>query len=270
MTLTPIQLLVCGSAAEVPDDERDERTIVLVGLGRLVNSYFDFCQKFKEDINSTRSSYFLPVALRSLMETATIALLARIDPLRVIHSSRSQDSENYIKSRQQASALKWKGDIISDDVTGRSDAKDGDKQGKQVWDPNIGPQKLPRALLSDHSCEAFWIPACRNSSKWLSSNLKVDSAWARELMNAQPDDFQKHKVGAGNRLYSELSKGIHPEFAVRREAEFDAATLATSLENAMKWVSTLAFISHFALGISLGVSADHALAALLAVEDSLK
>lgn len=264
---TPIQLLLCGSAADVPTDERDERTNALAGLGELINSYFEFSIGFKKEIGSARASYFLPIALRSLMETATIALLARVDPLRVIHSSKSQDSADYIKSRQQASALKWKNDIIGEENTNHSETGNDSKSQKNPWDPNVNPQKIPRALLSEQSCEALWIPAFNNSTKWLSSSKsEVSSEWKNELLKLNPEDFKKQTTGTGNKIYSELSKGIHPEFFVRREVKFDESTLATALENSIKWVTTLALISHFASGIRIDLSREDAFNKFIEVE----
>lgn len=257
MSISPIQLLICGKAADVLDDERDEKTNVLIGLGRLVDSYYNFSLEFKQKIETPQASYFLPLTLRSLMETATIAMLTRIDPLRVIHSSMAQDNENYIKSRQQSSALKWKGDIMIDEAPKHDAVKDGNK--KAIWDPNTNAQKLPRALLSEQACDALWTPAIKNSIKWLNNNPIGNSPWLRELQKIEPEDFQRTETGIGNRLYSELSKGIHPEFAVRREVEFDANTLATSMEDSIKWISSLAFVSHFSPGMSVGIPFEQAL-----------
>jgi hypothetical protein len=261
--MSPIMRLVCGDIGRIAPDERDEAIEVLVGLSHLIGSYYTFALDFKKSASLPQSSFFLPVALRSLMEASAIALLTKVDPLRVIHANKCQDSENYLKSRQQASALKWKGDVMADEVPS-ADGK------KSIWDPNMSTQKLPRALLSEHSCQALWIPATKASIKWLTSRMVSDSQWIRDLLNIQPEDFQKVTVGTGNRLYSELSKGIHPEFAVRREIEFDEATLKTVSENSMKWVSTLAFVSNFATGFGPQSNFDDALADLLSIEADMK
>ena len=291
MGVASVEKLICGNSSAVPEELKDEKISVLSGLGRLITSYYQFALDFQKDLNSSQASYFMPVALRGLMETTAIALLARVDPIRVIHSSKSQDSENYSRSRQQASGLKWKGDIVGDEGSfqpapviqadppapvvptgtlpagskGAQMAK-STKAAKLIWDPAIGPNKIPRYLLSEQMWEAFWMPAMKNTTKWLGAKGPQKSIWITELMGLQPDVLHKNVVSQGNRIYSELSKGIHPEFAVRREAEFDAATLSTHFDMTAKWVATLGFISHFASGFQCGVSCDEALTEILEVE----
>ena len=205
MSIQPIELLVCGRAMDVPEACRDEKVKVLVGLGRLTSSYFNFAVEFKKDLSAPKASYFMPVALRSLMETASIALLARIDPLRVVHSSLVQDSGSYNKSRQQASALKWSGDIVGDDSKQvPAEAKDGkpiEKSSKLLWDPSIGSQKIPRHLLSDHMWKAFWMPSVNNVIGHINNNKQIKSAWIQEFVGIEIDNFQKTIVGNGNQIY---------------------------------------------------------------------
>ncbi|WQI20976.1 hypothetical protein U2S91_23030 [Stenotrophomonas maltophilia] len=226
---------------------------VLKGMGRMVNSYFSFGIEFKKDFSSSMSSYFLPVALRSLMEASSVALLTRLDPLRVVHSSKSQSNEKYDKSRPQASAIKWKGDVI-------------EEGNASLWDSAVSSQKLPRSLLSATACEAVWVPAHRNAVQWIEKSGLNDSVWLHAVEKQNSEDFRKIFVGEGSQLYSELSKGIHPEFAVRRESEFDAETLSSLLERTSKWVSQISFLSHFAPGLSFSMDREAVYNSVLEVE----
>lgn len=255
--------LVCGSANEVRGLE-DESTVVLAGLSRLVSAYYNFSIEFKVNLTAPQSSYFLPVALRSLMESAAVTLLLRVDPLRVILSSKSQNSATYNKAAPQASALKWKDDIVGDAPRKNSDPN---APVKGLWDSSMASNKLPRHLLSEQMCEAFWTPAAVNLTNW--KNLP-NSDWMRALQNLTPIELPKKLIGDGNQIYSELSKGIHPEFAVKREAEYDSATLQTYIERTLQWVASLGLLSHCVSTFSARIAIDEALQLLQKIEKIAK
>lgn len=145
----PLEQLICGSATATDVALEDEATLVLKGLSKLMICYYNFSLEYKQDLSRLQSSYFLPVALRSLMETAAIGLLARIDPLRVILSSKSQDSAAYNKATPQASALKWKGDVMGEIVKSTATSVSGVAGQPTVgnlWEPNLSSAKLPSSL----------------------------------------------------------------------------------------------------------------------------
>jgi hypothetical protein len=254
--------LACGGLDQGVELE-DEALVALKGLADLIESYYGFCMGFKADINAATASYFMPVALRSLMEASAIALLCRVDPLRVVLSSKSQSSGTYNKGQQQASAIGWRTDIVGDKAAPLAPGA----PAKTLWDPSLSSQKLPRQLLSEHMCEAIWIPAVRNFS-----NAKdlPDSAWLKELLSSTPAELPKKLIGEGNQVYSELSKGIHPEFAVRREAEYDGPTLLTYMEKVLKWVASLGLLSHYAFSFASRVPRNDAIAAFLVIEGAAK
>ncbi len=252
--------LVCGPRSFEVTDEGSKS---LSGLADLVESYYTFTKDFRCDINTPKASYFLPVSLRSLMESSAIALLARIDPLRVILSSKSQDNASYKKSQQQASAISWRHDIAGESkgpVPENAPKKD-------IWDPTISSIKLPRHLLSENMIEAIWTPAASNLANHTNP---PDSEWLKDLLQQDPKALISKIIGTGNMLYSELSKGIHPEFAVRREAEYDGPTLLTYTENTLKWVASLSLLSHFAPSYNNKLSFKDALAAIQLVEEATK
>lgn len=252
--------LVCGPRSF---EVADEGSKSLSGLAELIESYYSFSKDFRCDINTPKASYFLPVSLRSLMESSAIALLARIDPLRVILSSKSQDNASYKKSQQQASAINWRHDIAGET---KGPAPENAPK-KDPWDPTTSSAKLPRYLLSENMIEAIWSPAASNLANY---NNPPDSDWLKELLKQDPKALISNIIGSGNRLYSEVSKGIHPEFAVRREAEYDGPTLLAYTENTLKWVASLSLLSHFASSYNNKLSPKEALIALQLVEEAAK
>lgn len=259
-TDSAILRLVCGTVDE-HDELQDESSAVLSGLARLLSDYYAFTIEFKKNLDAPQSSYFLPVALRSLMESAAIALLLRIDPLRVILSSKSQSSVNYNKASPQPAALKWKDDIVGDASKRNNDPN---APPKGLWDSSIAANKLQRHLLSDQMCEAFWIPATTNL---FNCKQLPDSNWMTMLQGHTAVDLPRKLIGDGNQIYSELSKGIHPEFAVKREAEYDKATLQTYIERTLQWVASLGLLSHCTPTFSARIEMSEALQHLRTIEE---
>ena len=270
--MCPLEQLICGSATATSVAIEDESILVLKGLSKLMISYYDFSLEYKQDLSKLQSSYFLPVALRSLMETAAIGLLARIDPLRVLLSSKSQNSTAYNKAMPQASALKWKGDVMGDLEKGNPTPTSGATgqpvvAAKNLWEPGLSSAKLPRNLFSGQMCEAFWEPAARNLANLSNAN---SSTWLAALQNETPQNLIKKLIGEGNQIYSELSKGIHPEFAVKRESEYDSPTLQTYLDRAFKWTSSLGLLSHCSATFSTRLQLEDALNHVKAIEEAAK
>lgn len=271
-TICPLEQLVCGTATATNVALEDEAIVVLKGLSKLLTSYYNFSLEYKQDLSKLQSSYFLPVALRSLMETAAIGLLARIDPLRVLLSSKSQNSAAYNKAMPQASALKWKGDVMGEQgKTGTPTANGATAQqippASNLWDPNLSSAKLPRNLFSGQMCEAFWEPAAKNLANLPNS---TSSAWVAALQSETPTNLLKKLIGEGNQIYSELSKGIHPEFAVRRESEYDSPTLQTYLERSFKWTASLGLLSHCCATFATRLKPEDALTYVQDIEEAAK
>ena len=113
-------------------------------------------------------------------------------------------------------------------------------------------------------CEAFWEPAAKNLANLPNA---ISSTWLAELQSETPKDLIKKLIGEGNQIYSELSKGIHPEFAVNRESEYDSPTLQTYLERAFKWTSSLGLLSHCSASFSTRLQLEHSLNHLKTIEE---
>ena len=264
--MCPLEQLICGSATATSTAIEDESILVLKGISKLITSYYDFSLEYKQDLSRLQSSYFLPVSLRSLMETTAIGLLARIDPLRVLLSSKSQNSAAYNKAMPQAAALKWKGDVMgeAEKPSATPTNSTAGAATKSLWDPSLSSSKLPRHLFSGQMCEAFWEPAAKNLANLPNA---ISSTWLAELQSETPKDLIKKLIGEGNQIYSELSKGIHPEFAVNRESEYDSPTLQTYLERAFKWTSSLGLLSHCSASFSTRLQFEHCLNHLKTIEE---
>lgn len=240
--------LVCGEARV--DETSGDYEKMTEEIRAQVNDYFGFSLNFHDVINEKRTSYFMPLVLRSLMEVSCSGLLARVDPFRVIYAAKSQLGY-YDKGRQQLASLKWSGDILDDTKAKVPATAEGDKsvvnggKKKASWNPALSRKDFPRALFSPCMSEILWEPAHLSFTDWLASNGAETSVWLSNMAAMSSEDVCEIYSTEGNKIYSELSKGIHPEFIIQREAEFDAVTLSSLFDRAISWVCTVSALTHF-------------------------
>ncbi len=263
--------LACGPTPAISDDEFAK---MLDAVGRQIEDYASFVSVYKSRPSDKDSSYFLPLALRSVMEASCTGVLARIDPYRVMYAAKAQLTAAYDRSSQQASSLKWSGDMVLGGEVKTGGAKPAKPSVPSApatppvppappapstpaatvqaanstlvasWEPNLGREKIPRAIFSLNMYEVLWNPAHKKFTDWFVSTNSTASVCSdlAALSSHQVRDLFTVK---GSKLYSELSKGIHPEFIISRQAEFDAATLTDLSERTVAWVTQMAVLTHF-------------------------
>lgn len=249
MTAEAISELVCGADAGVA--ATDDYTRMCSSIRHQVRDYAGFVFEYRRRPKDKEASYFLPLALRSVMESSCSSVLARIDPFRVLYAAKAQLSPTYDKAAQQASSLKWSGDFVVADKQKpqKEDGAAASPEAKKeelsaVWDPTLGREKLPRALFSPHMYEVLWGPAHKGIVDW--AQEKSEKTMTLDALASMPlEDLRKQLTVEGAKLYSELSKGIHPEFLIQRRAEFDEPTLLDLTERSLVWVMKLSALSHF-------------------------
>jgi len=247
---TSLRALTCGAAMPEPLDEYSK---MLNAIGTQVEDYGEFVSGFKARPSEKDSSYFLPLALRSVMEASCSGVLARIDPIRVMYAAKAQLSPSYDKTVQQGSSLKWDGDMVIKEKEKPADSVGATEKNSSTappipliasWDPKLGRDKIPRAIFSLNMYEVLWNPAHARFTDWLVTS-NSDAVLFRELAALHPTQVRDFFTVKGSKLYSELSKGIHPEFIVRRQAEFDAQTLVELTARTISWVTQMSILTHF-------------------------
>lgn len=188
-----------------------------------------------------------PFIVRSTIELACTILIARIDPFRILTIAKVQGQATYDTSVKVASAVQWRGDIISDKVN-------------QLWKMDRKSKDMTRALFGDYQDNIFWQPAYLRFLDYVQKMGDGEAGpWLSELLNIDPEGFIPRLRGEAKKIYSESSKGIHHEFVLSISSYYDDATLDQLTEDVLRLVSTMGIIANFSEIVAYGVNSARAL-----------
>lgn len=169
-------------------------------------------------------SIFGPFLGRATLEVALTAIMARFDPYRILAIRKSQLSTSYDPDVRNPMAFNW-----SADVQGVDKSKE--------WDKRPGLNDLQRALLCRHFNDLYWEEALA---------LMLDdvpfhrgNTWMRKLKRVDPDGFWNYMRATADKIYSELSKGIHHEFVIPIAVKFDRITVEDLLGRTWELIGAL-------------------------------
>lgn len=255
MDKTKIGKFICGVSAGDSNQE-DSFHKILSGLSLVVDDYYELLCLALKSTDTKQFHYVTPLYARSLLEAGCSALLARIDPLRVALASNAQEHADYDANKKQPSSIKWAGDIVPP-----HDAKNKQKE----WNPTTSPKDLPRTLLGFNSFNLAWSSSFTALSDY-AKNRVDGSPWLDELLLVEPDNLEVSFVSEIEKIYSVLSKGVHPEFICRRHEQLDKDTLLDLSERTVKILSKLATLSHFSKSFNSGLPFEEAINLLKQVE----
>ena len=180
---------------------------------------------------------------RRLIEQCTLALLGRLDPIRLVTAFKGPMASDFRIGERNESSFSWAKDVLPEfSVASGSWSQASLKKG------------TVRGLLDGHLATFLFESA---------HGLAVDSLVNRYLHDVAvpswPLEIQKFDSGVpllsqlrtrAATAYSSLSKGVHFEFLGPGNTELSTSDLATSLDSALFAVSTTAFYSHLC-GISI-------------------
>ncbi len=184
---------------------------------------------------------FGPSLGRATIEVALTAILARFDPFRVLAIRRSQLSSEYDAKIRNPLAFNW-----TSDVKGEENPKD--------WDNRLGVKDVQRALLCKHFNDLFWEEAF---------TTMVDSVpygrghgWMEKLKRINPEGFLTSMRTQADRVYSELSKGVHHEFVIPMTAQYDIITVGDLLSRSWELVGALSVTTCYSPAVKSLEGAD--------------
>lgn len=173
-----------------------------------------------------------PYLGRAYLETACTALLARLDPFRVLAAKRHQEASYYEFEARSKSGIQWTGDIISPE-----------KPGTQMWSINTRENGC-RSLLGPWTNELIWIPAFDRLSDAI-AKFGVVHDWISDLSNKQPERFCAELRSSLEGLFSKFSKGVHSELLSNPAAAFDAVSIESDFHTVAQRLTCFALLSHF-------------------------
>jgi hypothetical protein len=198
------------------------------------------------------ASAVFPFLARKFLELSLTALLARIDPIRVLSARKNQLHSSYEVGRQNSSSVAWSGDIFPNEKAPASN-----------WDSGTLKKGVERSLLGWHVGEV----AISHGLRWLADAENSDSIWLRELSGQEKPLSWIH--GRLNQLYSTLSKGVHAEYLLDDGTAFDQETIQQHMRDCYMLVLLLATSTHRSPLFMRSVPHEAALAAFRKFEKEI-
>lgn len=267
-------------------------TDVLSILGNVIVRYGNRALSIIKSGSDEDKSMYGSFVARKLLESASSAILARIDPSRflILQEYQQRAGTEYRAHERHPASIAWSGDIIPE------------KAVNNAWGAEAAPDKFVRALLGGHLAEIAWPNAINIFSK--DESDKLQGLWIDEIANiyeekrkytdekARPSERRMEDRAIENEnnmtnlhsnkavgtlvldvfraraqdTYSALSKGVHLEFIIDETVVLDTATVVEHMLSAIKLVSMLGFLSNYMDSTFTRVEPDVAAKLLFNVE----
>jgi hypothetical protein len=184
---------------------------------------------------------FGPLLGRAIIEMSLTAIVGRFDPFRVLAIRKSRLASTFDVKECNPVAFTWPSDVRGDDKP-----KD--------WDQRPNLKDMQRAILCKHFNDLFWqeaftilldsVPAHRGAT------------WMAHLKRVYPEGFTVSMRTEADRVYAELSKGIHQEFVIPAVAQYDPVTVGDLLSRSWELVAALGITTCFSPVVKPLLSAD--------------
>jgi hypothetical protein len=244
-----LRALVCGNNTAGHGPLGD----VLSHLGQNLDSVIS---EFPLPIGNSQglSSLFVPFLVRSAIDVAMTALLARVDPFRVLALRSVQAGTDYDSAAKNESAIRWYGDIIS-----------ADPPPQNPWSTMHRPEKMTRALLGDYQAAVLWQPAFNAAIDYLSTRT-FHGPWTREIRTIDPDSFLPRYKRIAIQTFSRASKGVHHEFVIPPKSYYTKADLTALTGDAIKLCGCLGMLLSFSEHAKRGLPVDQVVDAFEALQ----
>lgn len=186
--------------------------------------------------NTDGARLVAPFYARNILETTATALLARIDPFRVIIAFKVQNDSSYDMNTPSYVAINWKKDIFAEPSP----------PARGLWHFENKASDFNRALLSKFQGEIIWKPAFLQLVDYLDSH-PIQSPWIDEMLALDETQYFEQSRSNAQHLFSSFSKGVHAESLIDVDVSFiyDEITLKTYSVDLLKWCYMIGLISNF-------------------------
>ena len=123
--------------------------------------------------------------------------------------------------------FEWAGDVVGD-------------KGKS-WRERWQAKELQRSCLCNHVHDLVWQQAI--SSLHDAVLFPRGSAWMTVLKKVEPEAFTSFMRAEVSKIYSELSKGIHHEFVIPIQYQFDQSTMESLFDRVWTWTGNMSVVA---------------------------
>lgn len=266
---------------------------VLSILGKVITRHERKALSIIKDGSDEDKSMYGSFVARKLIESASSAILARMDPSRflILQEYQQRAGANYSAHERHPASITWSGDIIPV------------SPANAVWNTESDRDKFIRALLGGHLAEVSWPKAIEGFSQDVSDRSK--GLWIEELSSIYEQKLQQSEAkparkqvaqegapqlenlnptvsnsgavgtsvlgvfrGRAQDCYSALSKGVHLEFVVDETIVLDPDTVVQHMLNAIKLMSQLGYLSSYMDSVYTRTEPRTAAELLLNIEES--
>ena len=136
---------------------------------------------------------------------------------------RCQKMSGYDPSAPNPIRFEWATDVMGE-------------KGKP-WTERVAPKDIQRAFLSNHLHDLIWEEAFEAMLD--NVDFHRGASWISPIRRVLPANFTNFMRTEAAKLYSELSKGIHSEFVIPVQYQFDMATMVDLFDRVWTWVGNL-------------------------------
>ncbi|WP_078082937.1 hypothetical protein [Microbulbifer mangrovi] len=171
-------------------------------------------------------SLYGPYLGRSLLELSATALIARLDPFKIILIKGKQETSEYDLGKPHSTAIRWQGDIVD------------------VAVPDLWAEKSlknpTRALLGAYQIELV----LKDSAQKIVDEADEQSlgTWYSELTKTDTKGLFSTLRGKITALFSSFSKGVHHELLIPNQSVLDRDTVYSLINDAFFVVATLGLL----------------------------
>lgn len=218
-----ISTLLCGEK-NTPNSDIDEiLNYLFERIGKICNEISKL-----ETMADDHITLYGPFLGRSLLELGSTALIARLDPFRVLILREAQKQPDYDLGKPNNASIRWQGDVLAEDVNG-------------LWtDKSL---KSPtRALLGVY--QRHFLTKIMDQVVDELNDLG-NGNWANRLTSRPLEGLAYYILQEITKLYSSLSKGIHHELIVPAESLLDRDTVITLLNSTLHVMASIGLITSF-------------------------
>ncbi len=225
INLTPLAALCAGGLPGVVIDEPEHITALRTLCTAIAETSSDL-QALTPRFAEASSCRIGALLARRLLEQCALAVIGRLDPIRLVVAYRGAKSADFRLGERNESSFSWSRDVLPEF-----------KFGQGHWSQSSLKNGPVRGLLDGHLATYLFDSTHRRVLDSIATALTGTSlfpAWIGQVQTYETGGplLSQLRSRASN-AYSALSKGVHFEFLGASTTDLSRQELATNLDSAL-------------------------------------